>query len=179
MTYNFHHHVASDIGEHNKYIPSTVTETQDVVNNIKEWTDNQKIKLNSKKTKYMIINYTNNYQFNTRISLEGNILDCIDQIRLLGVEIRDDLSWKANTASITKKVFGRMSLLREHVGFGIPKNNLVLLYIIFIRSKLEYCCVLWHSSITREEITNLDRVQKCAVRAVSYTHLTLPTKRIV
>ena len=59
-----------------------------------------------------------------------------------------------------------MSLLRKLVGFGIPKNNLVLLYIIFIRSKLEYCCVLWHSSITQEEITNLDRVQKCAVRVI-------------
>ena len=93
-------------------------------------------------------------------------MECIEQIRLLGVEMNDDLSWKSNTDSITKKAFGRMTLLRKLVGFGIPRKDLVLIYILFIRSKLEYCSEVWHSTITQEEIQDLDRVQKCAVRVI-------------
>ena len=87
-------------------------------------------------------------------------------MRLLGVEMKDDMSWQANTASITKKSFGRMTLLRKLVGFGIQKKDLTLIYILFIRSKLEYCCEVWHSSITQEEVQDLYRVQKCALRII-------------
>ena len=115
VSYNFHHHVASDIGVHNQHIPKEMTETQEVVKSINDWTSKQKMKLNSSKTKYMVINYTNNYQFNTRITLNDSVLDCIDQIRLLGVEMTNDLSWKANTATIVRKGFARMTLLRKLV----------------------------------------------------------------
>ena len=124
------------------------------------------MKLNGSKTKYMIVNFTYNYQFNTRIFLDNEILDCIQQIRLLGVEFREDLSWKANTHSITRKAFARMSLLRKLVCFGVPREDLVNIYILFIRSLLEYCSEVWHSSITEEEVQDLERVQKCAVRIV-------------
>ena len=166
MSYNFKQHVASDVGIHSQFIPKENTETQSVVNEINDWTNNQKMKLNDSKTKYMIVNFTNIYQFNTRIMLNDKILDCIEQIKLLGVEFRDDLSWKDNTHAITRKAFARMTLLRKLVCFGIPKSDLVNLYIIFIRSLLEYCCEVWHSSITEEEVQDLERVQKSAVRVI-------------
>ena len=59
-----------------------------------------------------------------------------------------------------------MSLLRKLVGFGVKLNDLVVIYILFIRSLLEYCSVVWHSSITAEEKNDLERVQKCAMRII-------------
>ena len=97
-SYNFRNHVASDIGIHGQFIPPEQTQTQQTVKTIDQWTTNQKMKLNSTKTKFMIVNFTNNYQFNTRISINETLLSCIDQIRLLGIELTEDLSWKANTA---------------------------------------------------------------------------------
>ena len=41
-----------------------------------------------------------------------------------------------------------------------------LIFIIFIRSKLENCAVVWHSSLTKEQSTDLERVQKVAVRTI-------------
>ena len=165
VSYNLHHHVPSDIGTHNQFLPTDETTTQNVVNNINDWTNKQKMKLNVTKTKYMVVNFTKNYQFNTRISLDGTVLDCIDQIRLLGIELKNDLTWRSNTESITKKAFARMSLLRKLAGFGVKLNDLVL-YILFIRSLLDYCSVVWHSTITVEEINDLERVQKCAMRII-------------
>ena len=91
VSYDFHQHVASDIGTHNQYLPEKETKTQTVVNEINNWTNKQKMKLNASKTKYMLFNFTNNYQFNTRITLDGSMLDCIDQIRLLGIELKSCL----------------------------------------------------------------------------------------
>ena len=96
--------------------------------------------------------------------LNNNVLDCINQIRLLGDELLDDLSWKANTRSITTKAFKRMTLLRKLVCFGFTKKDQITIYILFIRSCLDYCSVVWHSSITIEEIDDMERVQKCAVK---------------
>ena len=48
------------------------------------------------------------------------------------------------------------------------------IYFLFIsiRSMLEYSCMVWHSSITEEEITSIERVQKTALKMIlreSYT----------
>ena len=68
-SYNFKNHVASDIAVHNNYIDENQLDSKRMVNEIDSWTTNQKMQLNAKKTKYMIINYCNNYQFNTRLNL--------------------------------------------------------------------------------------------------------------
>ena len=165
-SHNFKQNVASDIDINNQIIQPENIQTQKTVNEINEWTKNQKMQLNAKKTKYMIINYTHKFQFNTRLTLENTTLDCISQIKLLGVELRDDLSWRSNTSTIIRKSYARMSLLRKLIGFKVSDTDLVIIYMLYIRSLLENCCVLWHSSITEEETNDLERVQKCAIRII-------------
>ena len=124
------------------------------------------MELNGKKTKYMIINFCDNYQFSTRMHLGNTALDFVDTFRLLGIEISNDLSWKKNTAVLTKKAFSRMSLLTKLVSFKVPDSDLVTIFVLYIRSLLEYCAVLWHSTITEEEKNDLERVQKCATKII-------------
>ena len=64
------------------------------------------MKLNPDKSKYMVINFTKNYQVNTRLHMENNLLEQVNETRLLGMILRDDLSFKANTESITKHTKG-------------------------------------------------------------------------
>ena len=66
-THNLKNQVPSDVGVHNQVIDKEQLESQNTLNSIKIWTDNQKMKLNEKKTKYMITNFCTNYQFNTRL----------------------------------------------------------------------------------------------------------------
>ena len=67
---------------------------------------------------------------------------------------------------MTKKAFARMSILTKLVHFGVPDTDLVLIYVLYICSLLEYCAVLWHSTITEEEVNDLERVQKCAAKVI-------------
>ena len=75
--------------------------------------------LNSEKTKYMIINFCKSKQFKTRLYLENNILEQVNQTNLLGVLIADDLTWTANSNKIVKKSFQRMIILRKLYEFKV------------------------------------------------------------
>ena len=121
---------------------------------------------NEKKTKTMIFNFTENYQFTTRLQLKNKNIDVINSTRLLGTILSNDLCWDLNTANIVKKANARMQLLRNFASFGTPMEDLKIIYILFIRSILEQSATVWHSSLTEENKSNLERVQKSAIKVI-------------
>ena len=122
--------------------------------------------INQKKTKSMIFNHTDNYSFTIRFQLNGATVEVIDSTRLLGTIITEDLSWDQNTRNIVNKANARMQLLRKVASFGVPEEELKNVYILFVRSLLEQSAVVWHSSLTLENITDLERVQKSAMKVI-------------
>ena len=80
--------------------------------------------------------------------------------------INDKLTWNSNTDFIVRKAYKRMILLHKLFEFGLPLSEMINIYILFIRSILESSAVVWHSSITKEEIREIERVQKVALRVI-------------
>ena len=165
-SFNLKQQVASDIPLHNQFIPSQNLKSQEWLNNISEWTQNQKMMINGKKTKTLIFNYTDNYQFTTRLTIDDEQIDVIDSTRLLGTIITNDLKWDSNCANIVKKANARMQLLRKVASFGLDEEELKNIYFLFIRSVLEQSATVWHSSLTEDNKSDLERVQKSAVRII-------------
>jgi hypothetical protein len=163
---NLKHSVPSDIPLHNQYIPAQKLQSQVWLDEINRWTENQKMIINEKKTKTMIINFTENYQFTTRLQLKGENVEVLNSTRLLGTILADDLGWDLNTANIVKKANARMALLRKVASFGTPIDDLKTIYILFIRSILEQSATVWHSSLSEENINDLERVQKSAIKVI-------------
>ena len=89
-----------------------------------------------------------------------------EETRLLGIILRDDLSFKSNTEQITRNAYKRMVILHKLGKFSLPISDLVNIYILYIRSLLEQSAVVWNSSITRGEQLDIERVQKCALRII-------------
>jgi hypothetical protein len=165
-SYNFHNHVASDIGINQKYLPSNHPQSQEYLNQIEQWTDKNKMKLNVEKSKVMIFNFTEDYQFATRLYLENVLLETITQTKLLGTIIQSDLKWYENTEMIVKRSYQRMLILHKLYAFNISDSDLVNIYILYIRSILEQNCQVWHHAITEEEKSDLERVQKVAIKII-------------
>ena len=141
-TYNFKTHVASDINvEHNQFLPTDNFQSQEYLKKISEWTDKNLMQLNSNKSKYMVINYTDNFQFNTRLKLDDNLLEQVSETRLLGVVLQDDLKWYSNTEFIVKKSYKRMLMLHKLYAFHLPVQEMLNIYILYIRSILESSAV--------------------------------------
>ena len=62
-----------------------------------------------------------------------------------------------------------MELLRRVAEFGTPVEDMKEIYILFIRSILEQSATVWHSSLTQDNIEDLERVQKSATKLMLST----------
>ena len=165
-SYNIKQHVPNDIPLHNQFIPAVNLKSQKWLNEINDWTTKNKMLINEKKTKAMIFNFTQNYQFGTRLQLKDVNIEVISQTKLLGTIFTDDLKWDANTANIVRKANISMELLRHVSSFGAPIEDLKQIYMVFIRSLLEQSAVVWHSSLSEENKDDLERVQKSAFKII-------------
>ena len=67
---------------------------------------------------------------------------------------------------MVKNVNARMTIIRNMKAFGATKEELVHMWIVMCRSKLEQACVVWHSSLTKENSEDLERIQKSFAKLV-------------
>ena len=114
----------------------------------------------------MIFNFINNFQFRSRLELDGEIVENVSEKKLLGTIITSDMKWQQNTNSIVKKAYPKMELLRKLSGFGAPIVDLKTVYLTFVRSHCEQSSSLWHSGLTVHEENDLERVQKVALKII-------------
>ena len=152
--------------ENNQYIPPENLESQSFLNQISQWTKDQKMMINKKKSKTIIFNFTRNYKFSTRLNIEGEVLETVEDTKLLGTIVSNYLKWEKNTDNIVKKANKRMELLRKVSTFGASWEQLKKIYILYIRSLLEQSCTVWHSGLTAENSEDLERIQKCALKII-------------
>ena len=114
----------------------------------------------------MIINFTNNYQFTTRLSLNNANIEVVDHMKILGTIITDKLKWDMNCDEIISKVNKRMLLLKKTLSFGANCEEMVHLWILYCRSVLEQSAEAWSSSLTQENIEDLERTQKSFAKMI-------------
>ena len=164
--YNVKAQVPSDIIENNQFIPPENLKSQVYLETISNWTRNQKMALNKKKCKSMFFNFSRNYQFSSRLKIDNEIIETVQEIKLLGTTITNDLKWAKNTEKIVKKANKRMELLRRITNFGASWDDLKNIYILYIRSLLEQSCTVWNSGLSQENIHDLERVQKSALKLI-------------
>ena len=166
-SFNFKFQVPTDISLSNQYIDPQNLKTQKKLHTISQWTKNQKMKINEEKSKIMIFNFTKNYQFSTRLSIQGEPLETVKETKLLGTILTNDLKWQKNTALVVKRANGRMQLLQAISNFGATWDDLKQIYILFVRSLLEQSCTVWHIGLTEENSTDLERIKKSALKLES------------
>ena len=59
-----------------------------------------------------------------------------------------------------------MELLRKVANFSNSIEDKTEIYVLYVRSVLEQSSVVWHSSLTKENCEDLERVQRCALRII-------------
>ena len=65
-----------------------------------------------------------------------------------------------------ESLYARMTMLTKLKYVGVNNEDLLNIYILYIRSLLEYCSVVWHSTLTLEQSNNLERVQKLCLKVI-------------
>ena len=165
-SHNTRQQVRNDIPTHGQIIPSSHLMSQEYINKIQKWTEDQEMIISEKKTKSMIINFTRQYQFHARLQLKGENIEVVDKIKILGTTLTNCLSWTDNCDIIVKKVNARMQLLRKVSSFGSSQDEMVHLWKVFCLSVLDQSCVVWGSGLTKENENDLERTQKTFAKLV-------------
>ena len=102
----------------------------------------------------------------TRLTLCGQTIDRIEETKLVGVWVTTWLDWERNTREICKRAYARMTMLTKLKYVGVPTYDLLEIYILYIRSLLEYCSVVWHSTLTVEQSQQIENVQKLCLKVI-------------
>ena len=143
---------------------------------IQKYAETNKMTLNTQKTKLMIFNPCKSKDFMPELKINQTRVDLIEETRLLGIVLRSDLSWSANTNYIVQRCLNKTWMLRRLKRLGANMNDLLEVYKKQIRSLAEYGVPVWNSSLTGEDIVNLERIQKTALHIIlgteykSYNH---------
>ena len=85
---------------------------------------------------------------------------------MLGTTITNNLSWNKNTSILVREGNIRIQFLHKASKFTSNVRDLKQIYNSQIRTKLEQSAVVWHSSLTKKNASDLERVQKAAIRVI-------------
>ena len=118
------------------------------------------MKLNVDKCKFMIFNHTVNYDFVPNIESEGNQIETMEDMRLLGLTIRNDLKWKSNTNEMVRKGYKRQWMMKRLKYHGANLEDLIEVYTKQIRGILGFGVPVWNGGLTKSESYDIERVQK-------------------
>ena len=121
--------------------------------------------LNTAKCNYMVFTRMKE-NFATRLAVNDVNLEKISVTKLLGVWIAEDLSWSRNCQEICVKSYSRLSMITKLRYVGVSKDDLLDIYILFIRSITEYCAVSFHSSLTQQQSNKLEKIQKTCLKVI-------------
>ena len=154
VDYDIWSHVPSDVGIDSKFLPLQSLPIQEILDSVCQWSVDNLAKLNTSKCYFMVFSRSNE-NFSTRLVLNENVLEQKSEAKLLGMWITEDLSWTKNCQEICKKAYSRLSLITKLKYVGVKTEDLAEIYILFIRSIVEYCSVVFHSSLTLEQANKL------------------------
>ena len=146
-----------------------ISEIQESIDIAADWTSKNCMKINSKKSKEMIISFSHDVNFKKyvpNIIIEGNPVEVVKHAKLLGVILSDDLSWNMHVDSIVKKAAKRVYMLYQLKRAGISQTDLVTVYVSVVRPVLEYACPVWHTNLPKYLSDNIEMIQKRALKSI-------------
>ena len=73
------------------------------------------------------------------------------------------MKWFDNTDYICQKEYSRLWILRRLKGLGASETEILDVYMKQVWSILELAVPVWQRAITKQEIKQIERVQRCAL----------------
>ena len=131
-----------------------------------QYAENNKMKINYKKTKLMVFNPGTARDIFPRFNFNGDELEVVEETKLLGLVIRNDLSWHPNTTYLIGRANRKLWTLRRLKKLGTKTSDLLEVYFKQIRSILELAVQLWQPGLTSFDRNRMERVQKSALSII-------------
>ena len=139
---------------------------QDAVTSLSKWSSDNHMSLNPSKCCIMNVNFSKNPPILHDIFVDDHQLQYVDNVKLLGTLIQNDLKWDSNVNDIVKRANGKLHMLRLLKRHYLPHEDLITVYRSYIRPICEYGCPVWNGGLTTKQSNSLESIQKRAIRII-------------
>lgn len=135
---------------------------------LKIWMDNHLLKINVKKTKYILFNGRTRFESFTETSLniryENEIIERVESFSYLGLIIDEQLSFRQHIEHVRSKILPMTFAIRRIRHF-ISQKTADLIYFAHINSHLLYMNPFWNAA-TDQNLTILEIAQRKSLRII-------------
>ena len=137
------------------------------LDNLMQFTDDNKMVINKKKTLIMSFNFRTSLDFPPELTIGGSEhLEVVRHTKLLGIVVSDDLKWNQHVEYMCKRANSKIWLLRRMKIMGIEPEVVADYYLKEIRSILEFGVACWNSNLTVLLSDQIERVQRICVNVI-------------
>lgn len=143
----------------------TMSDMNNLLAHILNWSENQHLNINGKKTKIMSIGSLRNNPPDP-VFIQGKEIEAVRTFKLLGVHIQDNLKFDEHISKICAKATVRIHFMKQLKRGNVQIEDMLHYYYATIRPILEYACPAWNTSLTSKEIDKLEQVQKRALSII-------------
>ena len=158
-----------------KSIENLVLQLNEELTYIQNWMDNNCLKINVKKTNYILFGPTIlTNQIETQLFYNSRLIPRVNSNKFLGIIITSNLNWKEHIIYLSKKISKNLGIINK-VKHLFPYSILLNLYYTMIYPYLLYCVIIWGKNV-KNHIIILKRCQNTFLRILFnvsyYTHIT-------
>ena len=134
------------------------------IDNLCVWSDDNLLKFNGRKCKYMIISRRIQPSLLvTPLKIKQTCMERVHSYKYLGVWLTSTLNWSMQVSEVCKKARQQVGILYRKFYSSTNTSTLLQLYLAYIRPHLEYAAPVWDPH-QQGLINSLERVQKFALK---------------
>ena len=148
-------------------LPQDQNQMQSELDSFNEYCRLSKLKINQEKSKAMLFNRARKHDFSPKLSLvPGQDLEVVEDIKLVGYQLRSDLRTISNTQYIIKRAWKRMWVVRRLKALGASEQELLNVLRAQVLSVLQFATPAWSTLITVLESNRIESVLRTGLYIV-------------
>ena len=139
---------------------------QNAITDLYQWSAKNNMTLNPSKCFSMVITFMKNCDEQTSMFIGDKELIYVHQTKVLGIILQSNLKWDSHVSDLTKRCNRKLFMFRCLKKYGLPVDDLLLIYKGYIRSILDYGVPVFNGNLTKTHVYILERIQKRACKII-------------
>ena len=132
------------------------------VNQLEDWTVQNKLQLQVPKCKELLFQFTTVRSPFPSVVLSSGTLELVEQAKVLGLTISNDLKWSKHVAEMINKVNKRIYFIIQLKRAKVPAKDIINFYCtcVYVRPVLGYSCEVFHFALSTYLSDAIEQVQR-------------------
>ena len=153
------------------YVQHQPSNMESYFQQLQDWACKNDMEVNLSKTKEIVMGPPSKIRHLPPLQFPTVQIERVNSVKLLGINLNSDFSWKSHVEAITSKATQRIYFLKQLRRAGVPQSNLLHFYTGVIRPVLEYAAPVWNHLLSKTQIDQIEAIQRRALRIIySYTN---------